>query len=326
MISSDVGMMGGKQHIKMSDDATKGNIIHEIGHALGLFHEHSKKNRDDYVIIIEDNILEGKEHNFIKEDQSIITEGFDWGSIMLYPSDAFSENDEPTITKINGTTYTAQRDSLSDGDIEMINMMYSCPTSFIDIRDNKTYTAVRIGNQCWMAENLVTTKYSNGDPIPNIEDSTQWIYLTTGAYCKFENSITIATIYGYLYNWFAVKDSRNICPSGWHVPSNIEWDKLSSYLGGFNVAGGKLKESGNAHWSYPNIATNESGFTALPGGGRYGKGYCYFSDIYNEGDYWSSSERNYEDAWGRNMVHDVSNIEHMWYSKHAGISVRCLKD
>ena len=144
--------------------------------------------------------------------------------------------------------------------------------------DGNTYQTVKIGDQWWMAENLKVTCYRNGDAIPNITDGTTWASLSTGAYCEYNNDINNVATYGRLYNWYAVTDSRNIAPAGWHVPSDAEWKQLEMYLGmsqseadatGWRGTdeGGKLKEVGTMHWNSPNTgATNESGFTALPGG------------------------------------------------------------
>jgi uncharacterized protein (TIGR02145 family) len=120
-----------------------------------------------------------------------------------------------------------------------------------------------------MTENLRTSKYANGDDIPNVADDAQWNYLSSGDFSWNNNDIKNEKPYGKLYNWHAASDGRKICPEGWHVPAEGEWASLISYLGGDNVAGGKLKETGTTHWNSPNAgATNESGFTALPGGDR----------------------------------------------------------
>lgn len=145
--------------------------------------------------------------------------------------------------------------------------------STIKDMDNNNYNTVKIGNQIWMLENLKTTKYSNGNTIANISDSTLWGTQTLGAFCWYKNDKDkYKGTYGALYNWYAVKTGK-LCPSGWHVPTDAEWLTLGDYLGGEEVSGGKLKEVGTIHWRNPNNgATNESGFTALPGGIRYEEG------------------------------------------------------
>jgi uncharacterized protein (TIGR02145 family) len=134
--------------------------------------------------------------------------------------------------------------------------------------EGNVYKTITIGTQTWMADNLRTTKYRNGDAIPEVTDSSAWINLITGAYCNYNNTRNNDTIvsYGRFYNLYAVTDNRNICPTGWHVSTDAEWTTLTDYLGGASVAGDKLKEKGTTHWESPNAgATNEIGFTALPG-------------------------------------------------------------
>ena len=136
--------------------------------------------------------------------------------------------------------------------------------------DGNTYNYITIGTQTWMAENLKTTKYRNGETIANVTVQADWEALATGAYCWYNNdAATNKATYGALYNWYAVADSRNIAPTGWHVPTEAEWATLIENQGVALVAGAKLKETGNSHWkAYNTDATNSSGFTALPGGYR----------------------------------------------------------
>ena len=198
--------------------------------------------------------------------------------------------------------------------------------TFKDSENGETYNWVRIGDQIWMAENLKSTQYVNGDPIPLVTDNEEWTGLTTGAYCYYENdSETNAEIYGAFYNWFAVTDNRNVCPSGWHVPTPFEWATLINYLGGDSVAGGKLKEAGFDYWEVPNHgATNESGFTALPGGFRNYDGTFFGLGSY--GNWWSSSETSSVYAYSPELTHDSETITGYGMNKKLGISIRCIKD
>lgn len=205
-------------------------------------------------------------------------------------------------------------------------LSFTTPSTVTDIDGNVYNTAV-IGTQIWMVENLKTTKYRNGDPIQNITDSTQWNkYLITGAYCNYKNDISYANTYGRLYNWYAVSDSRNIAPTGWHIPTDAEWTTLTNYIGGYSVAGGKLKEAGTTHWANPNKgATNETGFTALPGG--YRDGYDgMFQWVTNYQYSWSSTEADTQNAWYRYMGYDCEDIVQEIWEKIYGFSVRCIKD
>jgi uncharacterized protein (TIGR02145 family) len=194
-------------------------------------------------------------------------------------------------------------------------------------QDGNIYKTITIGAQTWMAENLRTTEYRNGDPIACVTDNNAWTILTTGAFCTYGNTAdnSIIDVYGRLYNWFAATDSRCIAPSGWHVPSDAEWTTLTTYLGGEKGAAGKMKETGITHWSKPNTgATNESGFTALPTGSRYS-----FVGTYNElGSItylWSSTSFDASRAWNRSL--NTGNICNRSFDyKTDGYPVRLIKD
>ena len=192
--------------------------------------------------------------------------------------------------------------------------------------DGNKYPTVTIGSQVWMKENLKTTHYGNGDSIPNVTVDTEWFNLTSGAYINYNNDSSMVTVYGRLYNWFVIDDSRNICPAGWHVPSNDERSILFNSLGGVNVAGGKMKETGTVHWFSPNTgASNSSGFTSLPAG--YG-GYedALFGNLGLGGFWWSSTEHNPGTAHIYNNSYNYSHAAYFDGSKNFGIIVRCLKD
>ena len=193
--------------------------------------------------------------------------------------------------------------------------------------DGNIYETIVIGTQTWMTENLKTTKYNDGTPIPNIVDDATWASLTTGAYGDFGNLPSNSIIYGKLYNWYVVASSnpKNVCPVGWHVPSDIEWTTLTNWLGGESVAGGKLKESGTAHWVNTSISvTNESGFSALPGGYRDYSGPSF--DIGDWGYWWSSTEYTTGQAWNRIMNSGYLSVLRSDNNRNIGYSVRCLKD
>jgi uncharacterized protein (TIGR02145 family) len=190
-----------------------------------------------------------------------------------------------------------------------------------------TYASIVLGNgQEWMAENLRTTTYANGDPVPNVTDGNQWAGLTTGAWCYYNNDNQYDNPYGKLYNWYAVADPRNVCPTGWHVPTDAEWTVLSDYLGGELVAGGKMKSTGTQYWQSPNSdATNESGFSGLPGGGRSNL-FGIFVNVGDDGNWWSSSESSATSAWGRGLYYTNGFVDRSDGDKRLGLSVRCLRD
>jgi uncharacterized protein (TIGR02145 family) len=198
--------------------------------------------------------------------------------------------------------------------------------------DGNGYKAVSIGTQVWMRENLKTTKLNDGTAIPLVKDDNAWRALNTPAYCLYKNEATAKNIFGALYNWYTV-NTKKICPRGWHVPSDEEWKILITYLGGEKVAGGKLKEKGTTHWESPNTGTtNESGFTALPGGYRNHDGSFEYNSGSNivffrsNGCWWSSTERYDFNACYLRMYSALSAVYSSLSVKQSGYSVRCLKD
>ncbi len=192
-----------------------------------------------------------------------------------------------------------------------------------DIEGN-IYPTVLIGNHWWMAENLRTATYANGEPIVNVTVNNTWSQLTSGAWCHYENNTASDAIYGKLYNWYTTVDPRGLCPSGWHVPTDAEWTVLQTYLGGNIVAGGKLKAT--TGWNAPNgEATNESGFSGLSGGLRsYDNGA--FSAVGGNGCWWSSTESSSTSAWSRLLNYNAGNASRYGTNKRYGLSVRCLRD
>jgi uncharacterized protein (TIGR02145 family) len=193
--------------------------------------------------------------------------------------------------------------------------------------DGNVYTTVTIGTQTWMKENLKVTKYRNGDVIsPETSDDTYWSTTTSGAFCWYNNdAATHKNVYGALYNWHAVNDTRKLCPAGWHVPSDAEWTTLTQHLGGVGVAGGKLKST--TGWTSPNEgATDEVGFSALPGGLRESYGVWTMVGYY--GWWWSSSDvpDQVGYAWERYMGNSSVDVTASPGGKSCGLSIRCLKD
>jgi len=191
--------------------------------------------------------------------------------------------------------------------------------------DGNEYNIITIGTQEWIQENLKTTHYNNGEIIPNVTGNTEWEALTSGAYCWYDNDeATYKNTYGALYNWYTTIDVRNLCPAGWHVPTDAEWTTLTDYLGGESVAGGKLKETGTDHWTSPNTgATNETDFTALPGGSRDIDGIFY--SIGNFGILWSTTEVSASYVWRQIMYYNTSSFISDENNKKDGFSVRCIK-
>lgn len=209
--------------------------------------------------------------------------------------------------------------------VSVIIIFSTCNDDNTTNPDNPT-DSVKIGNQVWMCRNLDVDRYRNGDLIPEVKDQTEWVKLTTGAWCYYNNDTALGKIYGKLYNWYAVNDSRGLAPFGSHIPTDAEWTELTSYLGGEKIAGGKLKETGKVHWLSPNTgATNSSGFFALPGGWR-NSAFGYFTDIGNSGYWWSASESNSTNAMYRRLFFDGATISRYSINKGNGYSVRCIRD
>lgn len=186
-----------------------------------------------------------------------------------------------------------------------------------------TVAEIQIGTQRWMTKNLNVSRYSNGDPIPQVTNESQWANLTTGAWCYYNNETTNGTVYGKLYNWYAVNDPRGLCPPGYHIPSDAEWTTLTTFLGGETVAGGKMKAL--TSWFSPNNeASNSSGFTGLAGGCRTDTGV--FNSIYNTGNWWSATDFFPSFAYTRSLSFNYGNAYRNIYSKTYGFSVRCIKN
>jgi uncharacterized protein (TIGR02145 family) len=203
---------------------------------------------------------------------------------------------------------------------------YGCETGNETDSDGNAFKTIKIGDQWWMAENLKTTKFSDGTPVQLVTDNTAWGNSITPAYSWYGNDVsTNKDTYGALYNGYTVSDSRNICPTGWHMPTDNDWNVLTSYVSGSSVGpGGKLKESGTVHWQNPNTGTtNETGFTALPGGLRDPIGN--FAMIKSYGVWWSSSESDIESLIYRRMLSSSTTVEMNRYSKKYGVSIRCIK-
>jgi len=183
---------------------------------------------------------------------------------------------------------------------------------------------VIIGTQTWTRCNLKTTTYRNGDIIPQVTNPAEWMDLTTGAWCYYNNDPSTEATYGKLYNWYALNDPRGIAPDGYHVPTDIEWNTLIDYLGGGVVAGGAMKKSGTTYWNSPNTdAVNSSGFTALPGGYRASSGSS--NDIREFANFWSLSEIDIDHAFQYTLHYSVGSIVSQSLNKQGGLSVRLVK-
>jgi len=199
-------------------------------------------------------------------------------------------------------------------------------TSLAQVRDvdGNVYKTIRIGDQTWMAENLTTSRFRNGDYIQPVTDDKSWSQRIQPAWTFYprEDGPNPA---GKLYNFYAVESPKGLCPIGWHVPSDAEWSKLENYLGGKKIAGGKMKEAGTLFWQDKNeVSTTTSGWNAQPGGSRFLNG-TFFGFGYL-GGWWSATEYGNHQAWSRFIYHFDKDITRNASYKTLGFSVRCLQD
>jgi uncharacterized protein (TIGR02145 family) len=220
-------------------------------------------------------------------------------------------------TKYYLRAYATNYEGTSYGSI----MIFTTEAYIVKDIDNNIYKTVQIGNQVWMAENLKVTKLNDNTTIPLITDNSKWLALSTPGYGWYNNDeAAYKDPYGALYNWYTV-NTKKLCPSGWHIPTLTEWNTLTTFLSGGE--GDKLREAGTTHWQSPNeSATNEFGFTGLPGGFRGG----VFSEIGTYGYLWSSTEYEAGSAYSLILHNEDSGLIPSDDNKGNGYSVRCLRD
>jgi len=210
-------------------------------------------------------------------------------------------------------------------EVEFKTKNYGSSGTITDIEGN-IYQTITIGTQTWMSENLRTTKFNDNTNIERVADSLEWINSASPAYCWYKNdSLRYSTLFGILYNGYNL-DNENICPTGWHVPTDEDWTVLTDYLGGLEIAGGKLKEATSSYWSVKSSgATNESGFTGLPSGGRSGDGSFFNEESY--GWFWSSTWFEVEGKYAIRYLRSLyDNLYRASGYYNMGFSIRCIKD
>ena len=228
---------------------------------------------------------------------------------IVYKDKVFCTNQETSTYTVNQNQYATP--TIDDDDY------YITP---------ETDEVIGIGTQIWTTKNLEVSTYKNGDIIPEVTNPLLWAGLTTGAWCYWENNIANGTTFGKLYNWHAVNDPRGLAPDGYHIPSNTEWNTLYNYLGGASIAGGKMKSTGTSLWTAPNTgATNESGFTGLPGGFLQGFNGA-FNNLGIAGYWWSSLNNGANNAYFAYVFNNSDDASIGDYTKVSGFSVRLIKD
>jgi uncharacterized protein (TIGR02145 family) len=333
-----IGGFGGvkavpEEYIRITRDSTRvylndsGTKASKGGFAVGSFN-HTKAASYNYLSVSPDST-----RVYVRKLSPTISSTFDIVGIGLDQTRKSMMKASSDTVNIKGVL-NLQNNLIVTGNVNIGGAVTNDPSLISDIEGN-AYKTISIGTQTWMAENLKTTKYNDGTAIPNITDGTAWAALTTGAYSDYDNTPANSTTYGRLYNWYAVDNNaltkvasnggKNVCPTGWHIPSDAEWTTLTTFLGGEAGAGGKLKETGTTHWESPNDgATNETGFTALPGGYRGNSGSFDGVGIY--GYCWSSTEFDAANAWYRTMYCYNQKVDIYSFDKSYGYSVRCIKD
>ena len=184
---------------------------------------------------------------------------------------------------------------------------------------------VKIGTQTWTSKNLDVSTFRNGEAIPEAKSKEEWSKAgdnKTAAFCYYEYDSKNGKVYGKLYNWYAVNDSRGLAPAGYHIPSDAEWTILTDFLGGSKISGKKMKSKDG--WSNDGNGDNSSGYNGLPGGNCNYNGY--FHRLAENGYWWSSSENKADNAWDRNLDNNGSEGSRNYSNKRYGFSVRCLRD
>ena len=245
-----------------------------------------------------------------------------WVSTMARLTPGATYHVRAFATNSDGTAY--------GNDVTVVLLKNGTEAPVTDVEGN-VYKTVRLGTQVWMAENLRVTKFQNGSPIPNIEDSASWANSASAGYCWFLNDSTkYKSSYGPIYNGYCVTDSRNISPNGWHIPSNNEWITLINYVQAADYGCGPIKEAGTLHWLSSNIiATNSTGFTALPIAYRDKIGsFCRDSELGKNCYFWSSTV---DDTLGLYMIgigyenYNIGPLRDI-YNSRFGMAIRCIKD
>ncbi|MGM0462992.1 MAG: fibrobacter succinogenes major paralogous domain-containing protein, partial [Fibrobacterota bacterium] len=291
-------------------------------------------NDGEIEIAIPDGLYSGGNQTATAVDGKLISENIRSGVSI------FGVSGQPTVVETEGATagpedIMTEKTAWVDGE-EVIGTMPDCIKGEWGVWNNRlidpdanVYTTVIIGNKMWTVQNLRTTKYADGTPIPHVVEDLNWEDRDTPAYCWYNNTDdqNFRDRYGALYNWYVLDtaNARDIAPEGWRVPSDEDWyEMMAWYLGGQVVAGGKMKTEGTSDWQSPNEgATNSSGFSALPGGFRDVNGE--FSTQGSRSYWWSSPEK-FSKMWGYSIINDSEELYRIGYNKRSGFSVRLVRD
>lgn len=260
--------------------------------------------RSSSVAIHGKNFGEEQADSYILFNTTKVTEYFDWSDTLI--------------------NCTIPANAL-DGYVAVVVNCKSSNLMEYKINGQPVFSSVDIGDQIWMKENLSVMYYRNGDIIPQVQDPSLWVNLTTGAWCYYSYNVGNGVEYGKLYNWYAVVDSRGLAPTGWHIPSVNEWKTLVEYCGSNDIAGDKLKQTGFSHWLESNTsASDEFGFSAL--GAGYIGNYGAFDKIKSYAYWWATNEFDLDYAFYFYVNSHSPNVYEGYEKKKFGFSVRCIKD
>jgi uncharacterized protein (TIGR02145 family) len=275
-------------------------------------------------------VISGKEVTFTNTSQNALSYLWNFGNGQT------SILSNPTTGYTNYGTYTVQLEVInglgSNTISKIITLSDIAPNTVTDI-DGNIYNTITIGSQLWMKENLNVQRFKNGEAIPNVTDVSTWANTTTAAWCRVNNNPDASNAFkiGLLYNGYVAQDARGVCPNGWKVPNDSDFNKLVEYLG--DNAGGKLKEANGIYslWNSPNTgATNESGFTALPGGFRHGKTgtwtESYFDHVFNMCRFWTKSTSFAGGVYCLDVWHSNAGTSRGSQIQSYGSSIRCIKE
>ncbi|HAZ02641.1 MAG TPA: hypothetical protein DCY97_10785 [Marinilabiliales bacterium] len=256
-----------------------------------------------------------------------------YGNTLLATENPNTEQEDTILATLTGLSVEVTYHFRVKAENEL-GVVYSTDTTFTTVltgitgsisdAEGNNYGTIGIGHQIWMTSNLKTVLFNDGDSIPSITADSLWSGMNSAGYCWYLNDEGYKNTYGALYNWYTV-NTQKICPTDWHVPTEADWTELVDYLGGGSKAGGLLKESGTSHWKTPNEgATNEYGFTALPGGKRLDSGEFDFMQV--EGNFWSSESFSTQNAFYLYLLYNYPNSLQNYANKKSGFSVRCVRD
>lgn len=333
----------GEEYLRVTRDSTRIYLNNTLtkgtkgGFAIGGF-SIAKGVPDDYMLIKPESAM-----IYVRSLGGTTSSSFNVISIDQFNSQKSLFKADPDTVDIAGIL-NVQKNVIVQGNIDIAGTVIKDSSKISDIEGN-VYKTVRIGPRLWMTENLKSTKYNDGTPIPKVSDPGEWATALNGSYCDYNNNPANSAVYGKLYNWYAgsFTNPNNVCPTGWHVPSDAEWTAMFDYLIASNynfdgtIVGNNIAKSlaASTNWTLAGLAgapgntdypeyRNKSEFTALPGGARNFPGE--FMDLGMKANWWSSSQYIANAAWFASIAFNNPAAMKPFYNKNSGFSIRCLSD